>query len=101
MSPYTSVATLLIESTALYAIRSLVFIVVYLLNNPRQYIMTVTLCPIQVYVLLSFDGRAVSGVDTDMTGDQLHLDRLQSIKRAWLGAIDVCKINCGDSDSIR
>jgi len=47
-SPYTSVAAMLIESSALYATWSLVFIIVYAVGNPGQYILLMTLCNVQV-----------------------------------------------------
>ncbi|KAF8550424.1 hypothetical protein OG21DRAFT_1514049 [Imleria badia] len=47
-SRYTSIAAMLIESAALYALWSLVFIIVYVLDNPGQYVMLLTLCNVQV-----------------------------------------------------
>ncbi|KAI9572372.1 hypothetical protein HD554DRAFT_2186146 [Boletus coccyginus] len=47
-SPYTSVVAMLIESSALYATWSLVFIIVYAVGNPGQYILLMTLCNVQV-----------------------------------------------------
>ena len=47
-SPYTSVAAMLVESSSLYAVWSLVFIVVYAVNSPGQYVLLMTLCNVQV-----------------------------------------------------
>ncbi|KAG9312276.1 hypothetical protein JVU11DRAFT_7580 [Chiua virens] len=60
-SPYTSIATMLIESSALYATWSLVFIVLYALSDPGQYIMIQMLRNVQVIAPLLIVYRVSKG----------------------------------------
>lgn len=89
---------MLIESAALYAVWSLAFIIVYVMDNPGQYIMIVTLCHVQVHCCL----RRRHGVLTQIRpGHQPRHDRLPSVERVGLGTGDVCKVDYDDSDSVR
>jgi len=47
-SPYTSIATLLIESAALYATWSLLYLILCVLHSPAQILVLGTMCQIQV-----------------------------------------------------
>lgn len=78
-SPYTSVAAMLIESSTLYAIWSVVFIILYAINNPGMDIMLMTLCNVQVIAPLLITFRVSKGLawernTSTMTSTQLVPD---------------------------
>ncbi|KAG9312275.1 hypothetical protein JVU11DRAFT_7579 [Chiua virens] len=66
-SPYTSIATMLIESSALYATWSLVYIIVYAVSNPGQNIMLMTLGNVQVIAPLLIVYRVSRGTAWEET----------------------------------
>lgn len=68
-SPYTSIAAMLIESSALYATWSLVFIIVYAVGSPGQYVLLMTLCNVQVYHC--FLPCTMEGLDADILNRQV------------------------------
>ena len=50
-SPYTSVTAILVESCALYATFSLIFIVLFAINHPIQYVFLSALANVQVGII--------------------------------------------------
>lgn len=61
-SPYTCIVAMLVESSALYATWSVVFIILYAINNPGQYVMLMTLCNVQVIAPLLIVYRVSRGL---------------------------------------
>ncbi|KAH7926971.1 hypothetical protein BV22DRAFT_1007997 [Leucogyrophana mollusca] len=47
-SPYTSISTMTIESSGLYALWSCIFLVLYVVDNPIQLVFLASLCQVQI-----------------------------------------------------
>ncbi|EIW84256.1 hypothetical protein CONPUDRAFT_142613 [Coniophora puteana RWD-64-598 SS2] len=60
-SQYTSIAAMLIESSALYAVWSIVFIVLYSLGHPAEYVLLTTLSQVQIIAPLLIIMRVAQG----------------------------------------
>ncbi|EGO22260.1 hypothetical protein SERLADRAFT_409827 [Serpula lacrymans var. lacrymans S7.9] len=58
---YTGIATLLIESSALYALWSIIFLVLYAINNPVQFVFLASLAEVQIIAPLLIIVRVAQG----------------------------------------
>jgi len=80
-APYTSVSAILVESCALYATFSLIFIVLFAINHPIQYVFLSALANVQIIasLLIIFrvsQNRAWSRNTTERTLTSVHFDSL-------------------------
>jgi hypothetical protein len=89
---------MLIESAALYATWSIVCIIVYVMDNPGQYVMVTTLCNVQVHLIFPTLGRTEPDA---VAGNLPCLDCLPRVKRVGLGSNDAYKVDFNDSDVVR
>ncbi|KIJ65463.1 hypothetical protein HYDPIDRAFT_88626 [Hydnomerulius pinastri MD-312] len=60
-SPYTTIIAILVESAALYAVWSLIFLVLYVINHPVQYVFMASLSQVQIITPLLITLRVSQG----------------------------------------
>ncbi|KAH7929042.1 hypothetical protein BV22DRAFT_1029854 [Leucogyrophana mollusca] len=81
-SPYTTVVAMLVESSALYAIFSIPFLVLFVINSPYSYIFLSTLSQIQVVAPFLIIFRVSQGKAWTRTTDTYVISGMQFMPRS-------------------
>ncbi|KAH7927474.1 hypothetical protein BV22DRAFT_1007015 [Leucogyrophana mollusca] len=68
-SPYTSIATMTIESSGLYAMWSLIFLILYIVGSPIQYVFVASLSHVQILAPLLLVYKVSRGLAWTRTTD--------------------------------
>ncbi|KAI6095980.1 hypothetical protein F5141DRAFT_1012559 [Pisolithus sp. B1] len=91
-SPYTSIIAMLIESSSLYATWSVVFIILYAINNPGQYVMLMTLCNVQVIAPLLIVYRVSRGSAWEQNTSAIMMTSPHLFPHAGVGSDTVLEL---------
>jgi uncharacterized membrane protein YidH (DUF202 family) len=75
-TPYTSISAILVESCALYAIFSLIFIVLFAINHPIQYVFLSALANVQIIAPLLIIFRVSQGKAWNRTTTEITLTNI-------------------------